>query len=401
MLKNKLSRRDFIKDAAIGAASIAGVGMVSVPVQVQAKTQTQCPGPVIPTKWDEEADVVIAGYGSTGLPAAIEAYNAGAKVLIIDKNDWAGGDMRRCGGGIAQAGSIVQKALGIQDSQQAFLDYMLACGEGYVDPDLLLPFSKNDNVDWVIEYLGGQPVSQWKLAEKMMNPGPGLNISGTPVYFDKYKMPKATRCHWFNGTQTEAFREGWPVPGGTGVFKTFDDNIKKRNIKTLMQTGLTELIVNANREVLGVKAMRGDKPLLIKANRGVVIGTGHWLLNAKLVKNYLLTDVKDPKSSLGGFWTNKLAAPTQGEGVEAALELGADVSFIALGYNGGLKINPKAQVLDVYGKPIARLYAGGRATGGIVKTQYPQCGIYLSSAIFFGRAAGRNAAAEKPWVAAV
>jgi succinate dehydrogenase/fumarate reductase flavoprotein subunit len=230
-----------------------------------------------------------------------------------------------------------------------------------------------------------------------MSPGPGLNVSGTPVFFDKYKMPKATRSHWFNGTQKEAFREGWPSPGGTGLFKTVDDNIKKRNIKTLMQTGLTELIVNANREVLGVKALSGGKTVLIKAKRGVVMGTGHWLSNANMVRNYLRQDINDPNffGGFGGFFTNKLSAPSQGDGIIAAEALGADLSFMAAGYNGGLKINPKAQVLDVYGKPIPRLYAGGRATGGIVNAQYPQCGIYLSSAIFFGRAAGRNAAAEK------
>ncbi len=391
--ENKFSRRDFIKDAAIGAAAIAGVGMVSSPLQAKSAK-----GPV-PTKWDEEADVVIAGYGSTGLPAAIEAHDAGAKVLIIDKNDWAGGDMRRCGGAIAQAGSIVQKTLGIQDSQQAFFDYMMACGEGYVDPDLLLPFSKNDNVDWVIQHLGGQAVSEWNLAPKEMHPGPGLNVSGTPVFFDKYKMPKAVRSHWFTGTQKEVFRDGWPSPGGTGVFKTFDDNIKKRNIKTLMQTGLSELIVNANREVVGLKALRGDKTLLIKAKRGVVIGTGHWLTNVNMVRNHLLQNIKDPNffGGWGGFFTNKLSAPSQGDGIIAAQALGGDLAFMAAGYNEGLKINPKAQVLDVYGKPIPRLYAGGRATGGIVNAQYPHCGIYLSSAIFFGRAAGRNAAAEKPW----
>ena len=392
--KNKFSRRDFIKGAAVGTAAVAGVALA--PTLTQAKTSG---GSSIPSKWDEEADVVIAGYGSTGLPAAIEAHDAGATVLIIDKNDWAGGDLRRCGGAIAQAGSIVQKALGIQDSQQAFFDYMVACGDGFVDPDLLLPFSKNDNVDWVIQYLGGQPVSEWKFAPKEMHPGPGLNVSGTPVYFDKYKMPKATRSHWFTGTQKEPFRDGWPSPGGTCVFKTFDENIKKRKIKTLMQTGLTELITNANREVLGVKALSGGKTILIKAKRGVVIGTGHWLGNANMVRNYLREDINDPKffGGWGGFFTNKLSAPSQGDGIIAAQALGGDLAFIAAGYNGGLKINPEAQVLNVYGKPIPRLYAAGRATGGIVNSQYPHCGIYLSSAIFFGRIAGRNAAAEKPW----
>ncbi len=36
-------------------------------------------------KWDKEADVVVVGFGGAGACAAIEAHDAGAKVLIIDE----------------------------------------------------------------------------------------------------------------------------------------------------------------------------------------------------------------------------------------------------------------------------------------------------------------------------
>src|SRR5258706_14838693 len=41
------------------------------------------------TLWDDEADVVVVGYGGAGASAAIAAHDAGAKVLIVEKN--AGG----------------------------------------------------------------------------------------------------------------------------------------------------------------------------------------------------------------------------------------------------------------------------------------------------------------------
>ena len=37
------------------------------------------------SKWDEEADVVVVGYGFAGSAAAIAAHDAGAKVLILEK----------------------------------------------------------------------------------------------------------------------------------------------------------------------------------------------------------------------------------------------------------------------------------------------------------------------------
>ena len=53
----------------------------------------------IPTKWDEEADVVIVGYGFAGSAAAIAAHDAGAKVLLLEKAPEAdkGGNSRVSG----------------------------------------------------------------------------------------------------------------------------------------------------------------------------------------------------------------------------------------------------------------------------------------------------------------
>jgi len=38
----------------------------------------------IPKKWDYEADVVIVGGGTAGLPAAWVAADAGAKVCVLE-----------------------------------------------------------------------------------------------------------------------------------------------------------------------------------------------------------------------------------------------------------------------------------------------------------------------------
>ena len=37
------------------------------------------------TGWTEEAEVVVVGYGSAGAVTAIAAHDAGAKVLILEK----------------------------------------------------------------------------------------------------------------------------------------------------------------------------------------------------------------------------------------------------------------------------------------------------------------------------
>jgi predicted oxidoreductase len=56
---------------------------------------------------------------------------------------------------------------------------------------------------------------------------------------------------------------------------------------------------------------------------------------------------------------------------------------------GGLAVNARSQVLDINGKVIPGLYAGGEASGGLGAVGMPR-------AIITGRIAGENAAAEKP-----
>jgi fumarate reductase flavoprotein subunit len=64
---------------------------------------------------------------------------------------------------------------------------------------------------------------------------------------------------------------------------------------------------------------------------------------------------------------------------------------------GGLKINPRLQVLDTERNVIPGLYAAGNASGSFFGSQYPTTvpGLSHSRAWTFGRLAGQYAASEK------
>lgn len=62
---------------------------------------------------------------------------------------------------------------------------------------------------------------------------------------------------------------------------------------------------------------------------------------------------------------------------------------------GGLRINPQAQVIDIFGDPIPRLYAAGEVCGGVHGANRLGSNA-IPDAISFGRLAGINAAKEKP-----
>lgn len=66
-----ISRRRLIESSIVGTAAFAGAAsaFASKPV----------------AKWDETVDIIVVGSGFAGLAAAIEAKNAGANVIVLEK----------------------------------------------------------------------------------------------------------------------------------------------------------------------------------------------------------------------------------------------------------------------------------------------------------------------------
>ena len=59
----------------------------------------------VPKTWDHEADVIIIGGGTTGLPAAIKVAEAGLKVTVLETRPQCGGSLSMIAGGCSFAGT--------------------------------------------------------------------------------------------------------------------------------------------------------------------------------------------------------------------------------------------------------------------------------------------------------
>jgi TRAP-type C4-dicarboxylate transport system substrate-binding protein len=404
--KNQITRRSFLTGAGLvvaGAAVGAGVG---IPLASGGGKQT---GQSI--KWDEEADVVVCGSGAGGLPAAIEAADAGNNVLILEKLDYIGGSMRRCGGGIFGGPTKISKALGVEDSPDSVYEFFTACGEGVIDPDLTRTIADNigPSIDWFVEKLGAPIPSSW--APTFLG---GLVPAG--AVHNSYSVvgiKETPRMYILAGMQTSKPFKGGGA-GGALIFAVFEKalNDRKKNIQVKMQTALTELVVNSSKEVLGVKAVSAGKTLFIKANKAVVLATGGWINNDKLMHTFdprsrwyridAVEKVKPSDESCIG-WPLYLALPelSGGEGTIAGMAIGADLinmSVIAenIDTNGGLRVNTKTQVIDTFGNPIPRLYACGYTSGGWMGYLDPSGGTRIGTCMTLGRISGQQAATLAP-----
>ncbi|MDH4207753.1 MAG: FAD-dependent oxidoreductase, partial [Anaerolineae bacterium] len=156
----KVSRRDFVKGAAVGAGLLSGAGALASCGTAAAPTV-----PGIPAKWDKEADVVIVGGGGTGIVAAIEAAEAGASVLVLEKAAVVGGTTSLSGAVIQASNTEYQRAAGVEgDTPEKHYQYWMNAAEGQADPELVRVLADNapGNIQWLVdhgvEYAGVYPV---------------------------------------------------------------------------------------------------------------------------------------------------------------------------------------------------------------------------------------------------
>jgi len=106
--------------------------------------------------WNEIVDIVVVGSGFAGLAAAIEARNSGASVLVLEKMKAPGGNSVISDGGIAAAGTALQKKYGFDDSPELMYEDMMRAGLGLNYPELAREVAEKSNevFQWSIDYLG-------------------------------------------------------------------------------------------------------------------------------------------------------------------------------------------------------------------------------------------------------
>ena len=85
---------------------------------------------------DLECDVLVVGGGGSGLMAAVEAAEAGARVILAEKLSGLGGATGMAVGSISASGTALQAAAGIRDNADSHFNDLLK----FIPP----PSSPND-----------------------------------------------------------------------------------------------------------------------------------------------------------------------------------------------------------------------------------------------------------------
>jgi succinate dehydrogenase/fumarate reductase flavoprotein subunit len=233
-------------------------------------------------RWDREADVVVVGLGAAGVCAAIEAAEAGARTLVLERGWRGGGTSAESTGQIYLGGGTpLQKACGFDDTPDDMFRYLVAsCGPG-ADEGKIRLFA-----DRSVEHYG------WLV-------GHGVTFEEGFVPYEQSTMPEPDASLTYTGSErakpycdlARPAPRGHTVvqdgqPSGEKLMQTLIAAAKAAGVEIQPDTDARTLVVAEDRRVVGVVARVGGRDELVRAHRGVVLTTGGFVRNEAMIRRH-------------------------------------------------------------------------------------------------------------------
>jgi urocanate reductase len=274
-----ITRRKFLVGA---GASVAG----ALVMNQMAPRELKAVEP--PKKWDKETEVLVIGTGYAGLAAAIEAFDGGSKVTVIEKSPVIGGNSAIASGAYNAVDPGRQEKQAIKDSIDLHYKQTLGGGDFRGDPE---------KVRFMVENaLGGL---QW--LEKM-----GVEFEPTVYTVIGALWPRSHD----------------PVKKGRGgaIVRSLKAQVDKRGIPVLLNNKLVAVVreKSLSGPVMGVVVNEKGKDYYFKASKAVILATGGFGADVAMRSKY------DPRLDKEVPTTN--VATATGEAIIAVADEGADVS---------------------------------------------------------------------------
>ena len=291
-------------------------------------------------------DVVVVGGGGAGLAAAITAAEEGASVLIVEKAGYLGGNTLVAGKVYNTANPELQKSIELDDALRAELEsYLVEDPANYGEYGEILTIVQaqiQEHFDSNNETLFDSPelhILHWYIGGiREGNDGttiiPNIELASAIAYdaLDtlSWMSDHGVTVPPFVSTVLGAL---WPRTHFTSsqdngsIIGTFEKQALNLGVEIMTDTKAEELIVEDGK-VIGVKSKRVDGTEVTSyAKGGVVLATGGFAANAKMVADYdnywgIYVDDRTKSTNVG---------TTVGDGIVMADEIGA--SLVGMGYS--------------------------------------------------------------------
>jgi len=252
--------------------------------------------------YDESYDVIVAGYGFAGGITAIEASDAGAKVLICEKMPDPGG-LSICSGGSVRCA---------YNADDAFA-YLKATNSGTTPDDILRVLADGMTkagpyIDHLLSTVKG---AARKPNENSGKPGGNYPFPGWQTFHHAQVVVEdgLDRAAMFPGVRTRH------SSGGPEMFWLINQHIQRRGIDVRLNTPVLRLLRSPDNEVRGLVVGTPGGEKRIAARRAVVLACGGFESDEDMKRQY---------------WEGKpiLTASSRGntgDGIRMAQALGAEL----------------------------------------------------------------------------
>lgn len=303
-LSISLSRRKLLAGAgmAAGAAATLGVPGMSMAANSAGKE----------VRWDLETDVICVGTGSASCTAAVTAASRGAKVIVLEKMPMAGGTTGKSGGITWIPNNQFLVEAGLKDDKADCLKYIAryAYPERYAANSPTLGLSEHDYrmietfydngtrmVDWMakVEAMTFRPFQLWEL--EITPPDYGEHLA-------ENKLNK--------GRALEPAVGAGPYSGGSSLAYQLETWLRNAGVPIMLEHKAEEIIFDGER-VVGLVVSHAGKRINIKANKGVIFGSGGYAHNTDLIQRH-----QSP-----GLYGSCAAVGSTGDFIGMAQQLGA------------------------------------------------------------------------------
>lgn len=258
-------------------------------------------------RFDHEVDVVIAGFGCAGATAAVEAAEAGADVLVLERLSGPGGSSAQSGGEIyLGGGTAVQQACGFTDKPEDMYAYLHAALGPHPDEEKLRLYCDEsvEHFAWLREHGVTFQESLYDAPGWMPATTDGLMWLGEKAWPYNTIARPAPRGH----------RSPAPNLGGWLLMEKLVAAVEAAGAGTHLDTRATALIIDESGRVAGVVARRFGEEIRYRASKGVILTTGGFVDNEEMLAAHAPVLLGHGKVSDGG---------DDGSGIRMALALGA------------------------------------------------------------------------------